>query len=279
MSMHRQPIAIRALAATVGQTLLNVGRPRKLLEFIKSYIKFPVEYVAAQAQAAVPAVSFAELFAPPGDVDLRVDPTSFGRHGWNVKLHEEIYLSAAVAVLKPKTIFEIGTFDGNTTCRLAEAAPPDATVYTIDLPEDAFDATQGPESFSGARVGERYKQSIARHKIKQFRADATTFDFSPYHGQVDFIFVDAAHDYPHGLCDSRTALKLVRPGGTVVWHDFEPYWSGLVHAICEVTRGLPLKRLGGTSMAVLRVPGPTDSASGSESEAVKLVTSAVPLIA
>jgi hypothetical protein len=253
-SVHSRSMPIRALAAMTDHTVLNLVRPSRLLQFAKLCLKFPIEHTAAQAQQAVPAVAFTDLFPDPAGLHFSVDPASFSRHGWNVKLHEEVYLSAAVAVLKPLILFEIGTFDGNTTRRLAESAPAEATIYTIDLPEEMFDATQGPEAFSGARVGERYQSSPARSKIKQFRADATTFDFSPFYGTVDFIFVDAAHDYPHGLADSRAALRMIRPGGTIVWHDFEPYWSGLVHAICEVARGLPLKRLAGTSMAVLRTP-------------------------
>jgi len=70
---------------------------------------------------------------------------------------------------------------------------------------------------------------------------------------MDFVFVDAAHDHPNGLTDSTNALKMVKPGGIIAWHDFEPYWSGLVHAICDVTIGLPLRRLAGTSMAVLQM--------------------------
>jgi Methyltransferase domain len=61
---------------------------------------------------------------------------------------------------------------------------------------------------------------------------------------IDLVFVDAAHDYPHGLADSRTALRLVRPGGVILWHDFNPQFPGLVHAIIEATDELPLKRLG-----------------------------------
>jgi hypothetical protein len=254
MSIHSRSVPVRVVAATIDQTILSLTKPKRVFEFLKSCLKHPVERAAVLAQAEVPAVAFTDLFPDPGSLSFSVDSSSFGRHGWNVKLHEEVYLSAAVAVMKPGTVFEIGTFDGNTTRRLAEAAPQDAVVYTIDLPEEAFNATQSPDAFSGARVGERYASSPARPKIKQFRADAATFDFSPYYGLIDFVFVDAAHDYPHGLLDSRTALKLVRPGGTIVWHDFEPYWSGLVHAICEATRGLPLKRLAGTSMAVLRMP-------------------------
>src|SRR5438874_1943073 len=216
MSIHSRSIPIRAVAATIDQTILSLGKPKRVLDFVKSCLKHPVERAAVVAQAEVPHVAFTDLFPDPGALNFSVDPSSFSRHGWNVKLHEEVYLAAAVAVMKPRVVFEIGTFDGNTTRRLAEAAPADAVVYTIDLPEEAFNATQSPDAFSGCRVGERYADSPARAKIKQLRADAAKFDFSPYYGLVDFVFVDAAHDYPHGLLDSRTALKLVRPGGTIV---------------------------------------------------------------
>lgn len=254
MSIHKTSVLLRSLAATADGTFLRIGQPRRLVDFVKSWIKFPVEYRAGQAHQAVPAMSFADLFGTVTEdaAAVTVDHTAFQRHGWNVKLHEEIFLAAAVHQLKPKTIFEIGTFDGNTTRRLAEAAPYDAKIYTMDLPVEMFDATQGPSVFNGSRVGERFADSRARNKIHQIRADATTFDFSPYQESIDFIFVDAAHDYSHGLIDSRNAMKMIRPGGTIIWHDFEPYWSGLIHAICEATAGQPLRRLAGTSMAVLR---------------------------
>jgi predicted O-methyltransferase YrrM len=245
---------VRIVAASIENTLLNVATPKKLVHFAKSLLKFPVEFSASEAQQIAPARTFSEIFGNPTGLSLAVDPSSLDRHGWNVKLHEEIYLSAAVQTLKPNRIFEIGTFDGNTTRRLAEAAPDSAEVFTLDLPESMFDATQGPEAFSGARVGERYKDSPSAGKIHQIRADATTFDFSPYFGSIDLVFVDAAHDYPHGLTDTKNALKIVRPGGFIIWHDFEPYWSGLVQAIVEATIGLPLQRLAGTSFAVLQMP-------------------------
>jgi predicted O-methyltransferase YrrM len=254
MTVHSRSIPLRAFAAAMDYTLMSASKPRRLVDFAKALLKFPVEYRAAHAQQAVPAATFGQLFGQPENLSLSVDPAALDRHGWNVKLHEEVYLSAAVQAVKPLRIFEIGTFDGNTTRCLAEAAPDTAEIFTIDLPEEMFDATQGPEAFNGSQVGERYRDSPARAKIQQIRADATAFDFSPYYRTIDFVFVDASHDYPHGLTDTRNALRMVRPGGAIIWHDFEPYWSGLVHAICEATAGQPLKRLSGTSFAVLLTP-------------------------
>ena len=253
-SIHSHSILSRSAAAVLDYTVLSVGKPATMVDFFKTWIKLPMVYSAGRAHDAIPNASFAELFPEFDGKPITVPGESLSRHGWNVKLHEEIYLAAAVRALNPNRIFEIGTFNGQTTLQLATAAPEDAVIYTIDLPEDRFDATQGPEAFNGARVGEKYRDSAVAHKVRQLRADTTTFDFAPYHGKIDFLFVDAAHDYPHGLIDSQNALKMVKPGGAVVWHDFEPYWSGLVQAICEVTAGRSLRRLAGTSMAVLRAP-------------------------
>jgi Methyltransferase domain len=83
-------------------------------------------------------------------------------------------------------------------------------------------------------------------RIKQLFGNSLEFDFSPYERSIDLVFVDAAHDYPHGFPDSRTALRLVRPGGVVLWHDFIAHFPGLVHAIIEATAGLPLKLSNGS---------------------------------
>jgi len=93
-------------------------------------------------------------------------------------------------------------------------------------------------------------------RIEQLFGNSLEFDFSPYERSIDFVFVDAAHDYPHGFADSRTALRLVSPGGVVLWHDFNERFPGLVLGIIEATAGLPLKRLGiHTTLGFLRTAG------------------------
>lgn len=254
MSIHGKHPLLRLAASGLRNTVLSVARPRNVVSFARGFARYPLEYEATLAHRRVPEATFGELFPEFQSADVSLRRADVTRHGWNVKLHEEIYLGQIVAAVEAKTIFEIGTFDGGTTRRLAEQSAADAIVFTIDLPEETFNATQSPDAFSGARVGEKYRDSAAAHKIQQIRADASVFDFSPYDGAMDVVFVDAAHDYVHGLSDSRNALRIARRGGVIVWHDFEPYWSGLVHAICEANDGLPLRRLAGTSMGILRKP-------------------------
>ena len=174
------------------------------------------------------------------------------RHAWNVRLDEELYIGAAIRRINAKKLFEIGTFNGGTTLCMAENAGCEAHTFTLDLPSDQFDREQGPDNFTGSMVGQVFHGKQVEKQITQLRGDSTLFDYSPYEKSIDFVFVDAAHDYIHGLADSKSALRLVRPGGVIFWHDYEPYWSGLIHGVREATAGMPLARIRGTTLAVLR---------------------------
>ena len=144
----------------------------------------------------------------------------------NVSLTELTVIAAICARRKPATIFEIGTCDGRTTLNLADNSPPLTRTYTLDLPASQIGATAhalapGEEAFvpKGAS-GSRFRDSPHAARITQLYGDSATFDFSPYRGEIDLVFVDASHAYEYALADSRTALELVRPGGFILWHDY-----------------------------------------------------------
>ncbi len=229
-----------------------VTKPHKLAKYIRNWLKFPMIDSAARCLTEVPCETFSKIFPVDGlESDYRIS-SSINRHSWNVRLDEEIYIYYAVQATKAKSVFEIGTFDGGTTAIMARAAGPNAEVFTLDLPEEEFDRTQHPPDFTGAFVGRKYRETSIGAGIVQLHGNSETFDFSAYYGKMDLVFVDAAHDYKHGLIDSRTALRLTHAKGTVLWHDFDPGWPGLVHAIIEATKGCKLRRLAGTTLAVLR---------------------------
>jgi predicted O-methyltransferase YrrM len=179
----------------------------------------------------------------------------------NVSLTELTVIGAMCATRRPATIFEIGTFDGRTTLNLAENSPPETHIYTLDLPASQLDATAhllapGEDAFvrkgaSGARL--RGSPHVAR--VTQLSGDSATFDFLPYHGGIDLVFVDASHAYEYVLADSRTALALIRPGGCIVWHDYGTGdWPGVNRALNELRRTEPrlehLQWIEGTSLVV-----------------------------
>jgi hypothetical protein len=67
--------------------------------------------------------------------------------------------------------------------------------------------------------------------------------------------VDANHDYEYVFSDTQNALKLVRPGGWIGWHDYHhsAYWSGVTRCIRELeNKYTTLVHLRGTTIALLQ---------------------------
>lgn len=164
---------------------------------------------------------------------------------------EQLVLQILIATRGVTTVFEIGTFNGGTTAVVAEALPDDGRVVTVDLPDEAFAATQSPRSFSASDVGAEHRASPAAHKVTQLRVDSLELDTAPWRNWAELVIVDGAHDYEHGYCDTRSALDIVKPGGIVLWDDFAPYWHGLVHGILDAAEDRALSRVAGLPIAIL----------------------------
>lgn len=249
-SIHAKSRSARLLNAVLSS---SVRSPSQTGKFLSTWLRCPIEYMAQKEMERTPITNFAEMFPLAAALSVSVPIENFNRHSWNVRVDEEMMIGLIIQALDAKQIFEIGTFNGSTTRHMAERAGLDCHVHTLDLPPESFNLTQKPDAtFFGSRVGEKFSGTLEAGRITQLLGDSKTFDYSPYEGKCDFVFVDAGHDYAHGLPDSKNALKLARPGGVIVWHDYVPFWSGLIHGIREATAGLPSRRIGGTTLAVLR---------------------------
>jgi predicted O-methyltransferase YrrM len=177
-------------------------------------------------------------------------PEPMSRHEWSLGTAEQLILQILIAGRRVSDVFEIGTFNGGTTALMAQHVPATGRIVTLDLPDDLFRVSQAPRGFDARDIGWVYRSSPALHKVTQLRADSLTFDASRWYQSADLVLVDGCHDYPHGFADTITALQIVRPGGIVLWDDFQPYWDGLVRGIVEAMDGRTLQRLTGTSLAV-----------------------------
>ncbi len=159
----------------------------------------------------------------------------------NITPAELMIISAFVKQRQPAVCFEIGTFDGRTTENMAANQPDGGKCYTLDLPpgdadKAALPLASGDKTYidkpaSGARISAQAKSG----KITQLYGDSGTYDFSPYHGQVDLMFVDGSHSYEYVLSDTEAAWKLVKPGGLILWHDYDSrWWPGVTRALNQL---------------------------------------------
>jgi predicted O-methyltransferase YrrM len=239
------------LARGVARRLAAGGRMPSAL---KAALKAPAILDADDRLGALAQISVPALLRDLGGTPLLVPAADGTEHDWQIGALEQALLCHVAATTGARLAFEIGTFDGGTTLAMARAMGPDAEVVTVDLPDDAFTATQSPGAFGAADVGRAFRTAPpdGRAVITQLRGDSTTIDLAAWRARCDLVLVDGAHDRHHGLVDSRRALELVRPGGWVFWDDVEPYWHGLVDGILTATEGRALTKVRRTSLAYLR---------------------------
>lgn len=186
---------------------------------------------------------FAKKYVPP------VEITSLMPHSVSLCLYEQAEATANISfeelvvlveflqMCQPTACFEIGTFDGRTALNMAGNTPDDAVIYTLDLPREQIDSTiftlDPLEIFAVNKEtsGARYRGTTLERKIQQLYGDSAAFDYTPYQGKIDFVFVDGSHTYEYVLSDSRNAITLLRNGkGAILWHDY-PTTSSVLKAI------------------------------------------------
>lgn len=138
---------------------------------------------------------------------------------WQFK-EEILGLAQEIGKIKPKVVVEIGTANGGTLFMATRMATPDATIVSIDLP--------------GGKFGGGYPEwkvpiysSFARkqQQIHLVRADShlpSTFEQLKkiLNGkQIDYLFIDGDHTYEGVKTDFHLYKELVKPGGTIGFHD------------------------------------------------------------
>jgi hypothetical protein len=131
-------------------------------------------------------------------------------------------------------------------------------VYTLDLPPEiatAFPAAEGERHMvEKTRPGSRYEKyaptcPAAVGKIRQLMGDSAVFDFTPFVNSCSLVFVDGSHAFDYAMSDTRAAMRIVKEGGIIVWHDYG-VWEGVTRALEELERDnrYGLRNIRGTSL-------------------------------
>jgi predicted O-methyltransferase YrrM len=224
--------------------------------------KFPGEifrcYMSLAKQDRWQCRSVFEIF--PNSKAVRATIEHLPQAGMNTPPDDLARLAFITKLLEPKTIFEIGTFRGRTALNFALNSPPDCTIYTLDLPvaskPDAIQrACKADRNLIGrSRPGIDYEGKDVSGKIVQLYGDSQTFDFLPFWGKMDLVFVDGAHDYEAVRVDTTNALRMLKPGGVILWDDFADYGdqNGVTRAVLSLIPGEEVIQVDHTHIALHR---------------------------
>jgi hypothetical protein len=233
------------VARTMTNAMRNAVRHRDELRY-----RVARELWSTTKRFGSPAIRNVELADVPGLADAVVE-------GY-IDDPNRVVLAALCGQLGCTTFFEIGTNRGRTAWTVARNNP-DTQVYTLDLPEreavsdTAFELNQSDRDFfvGDWDRGDAYRGTPEEERITTLLGDSATFDFAPYRGSMDFVFVDGAHSYEYVESDTKRALEMLAPDGTLAWDDY-PAIPGVYNLLHELAPELdaPLYHLYGTRLVV-----------------------------
>ena len=131
----------------------------------------------------------------------------------------------------PHGIFvELGCLCGASTIYLAQQAP-DAIIYAIDLWKDC-DARGNPESFFDDFWVNVQKAGCVTN-IRPIMADSAKAAQLFADKSVNFVFIDADHDYEPVTRDILAWLPKIKDGGCMGGHDYDYHVQKAVHRIFD----------------------------------------------
>jgi hypothetical protein len=188
-----------------------------------------------------PKVIFMKIEASdPAPVSMKINVPSSDIG--SVTLLEASALVSLIKLIKPRKIFEFGTFLGYSTSLLVENSADDCAVYSLDLgdshvsdkPLEAFakadlhsDGDINDEYLRGAQGarGPYYTTALSaadRSRLHLLQQDSHKFDPADHglEGSVDMVFVDGGHDTETVTIDTANARKMIGDSGIILFHDF-----------------------------------------------------------
>jgi hypothetical protein len=198
----------------------------------------------------IPEVSLSEIVSKP---TIRVVGTYSYVDGY-LPWCDILGLISVLVDRSPRTILEVGTFNGYTT-RLMALNLPDAEIHTIDLPEDFKDTGTGQEKddfhlILSRRVGFEYRADPSVKSIQQHFGDTAEYIFPA----AEFCFIDGSHTYSYARNDTEKALASGATK-TLVWHDCDRFHPGVTGWLVEMIQaGYLIRRIKDTNLAILDVP-------------------------
>jgi len=166
---------------------------------------------------------------------------------------------------KAERIFEFGTCTGKTTYLMARNSPNSAKVITLTLPPNYSPEYEHNENDSASAKDNAIKESKferfiysgtdVENKVIQLFADSKKLDESQYLSSMDLIFIDGSHAYSYIKSDTEKAMKMLKPGGAIFWHDYRSFDPDSID-VCKYLDELSLEKelfhINGTCLIVYK---------------------------
>lgn len=153
----------------------------------------------------------------------RIMDETLGMSGGMMHHRDIEALTALLLALRPKRIFEIGTYRGASSEMMLRLLPR-AQVISIAFVNPDKSRQFNNDELSETEVGALVSPAN-RDRYTQLIGDSHQIDpgaFVRDHGQMDLVFIDGDHSREGVRQDTDLARAILAPGGAIAWHDANP---------------------------------------------------------
>lgn len=157
-----------------------------------------------------------EAWPPPGK-DKPLDR-------WKMETDDVPILEYLWRLWRPRRHLEFGTWEGLGATLVGQSTG--AEIWTINLPQGESGAdgeSLYAASDAGGNIGWRYREAGLGPRVHQLLCDSRDFETGRFAADFfDTVLIDGGHTPDLVANDTDKALRVLRPGGLCVWHDFCP---------------------------------------------------------
>lgn len=156
--------------------------------------------------------------------------------GW-FDLSQAIAIQTYVKQLSPgSTKVELGSFPGRSSVAIAAVLPTDSILYCVDRPPGSVEHKKSNLDLSNllATFTANIERFGVQDKIRPVAMSTTQAAEKFQPESVDFLLVDAAHDYDSVKSDLLAWYPKLKSGAYLFCDDYEPEWPGVMRAVKSV---------------------------------------------
>lgn len=159
---------------------------------------------------------------------------------------EEVYARMVAAAPAQAYFVEVGAYKGKSACFMAV----EISNSKKDIRFDVIDTWEGSEEHLRGGIHESadviqhtlydtFKRNVkpVAHLLTPIRNSSLEAVQRYKNASLDFVFIDAAHDYENVKADILAWRPKVKPGGYLGGHDYNGLFPGVIEAVNEVVQG------------------------------------------
>jgi predicted O-methyltransferase YrrM len=161
--------------------------------------------------------------------------------GWFGPFDVQFYAHQVRRVRGPARFVEIGSWKGRSSFFMAseiQRSGKPIELYCVDT-WGGSDEHIDSEAVRSGTLYDEFLSNIAtvREHLRPLRATSLEAAELFEDASLDFVFIDAAHDFENVRADIQAWRPKVKPGGVLAGHDYLACWPGVILAVEQAFAG------------------------------------------